>query len=159
MKEQEIPFIKNNFIKKDDVYIAKNNFFITTYYIDFKTHLLFSKGFKTDFCSAPGVIKNKLMPSLLLYHDEWLIHDFLYTHNKINVKMLQLKKTLNLTLTRKQIDLKLRSDLRKKKMSKFKSNLVYFFVRVFGKRHFLKDTENKKYISSAANIQTAVSHL
>lgn len=157
MKEQEIPFIKNNFIKKDDVYIAKNNFFITTYYIDFKTHLLFSKGFKTDFCSAPGVIKNKLMPSLLLYHDEWLIHDFLYTSNRINVKLLN--KTVNIYLTRKQIDLKLRSDLKEKKMNKFKRNLVYFFVRVFGKSHFLKDTENKKYISSAAKITTAINHL
>lgn len=157
MKEQEIPFIKNNFIKKDDVYIAKNNFFITTCYDDLKTHLLYSKGFKTDFCSAPGVIKNKLMPSLLLYHDEWLIHDFLYTSNKINVKLLN--KTVNIYLTRKQIDLKLRSDLKEKKMNKFKRNLVYFFVRVFGKSHFLKDTENKKYISSAAKITTAISHL
>lgn len=157
MKEQEITFIKNNFIKKDDVYIAKNNFFITTYYNDLKTYLLYSKGFKTDFCSAPGVIKNKLMPSLLLYHDEWLIHDFLYTSNKIKIDLLN--KTLNITLTRKQIDLKLRSDLEKKKMSKFKSNLVYFFVRVFGKKHFLKDTENKKYISSAAKITTAITHL
>lgn len=157
MKEQEIPFIKNNFVKKDDVYIAKNNFFITTNYIDFKTHLLFSKGFKTDFCSAPGVIKNKLMPSLLSFYDEWLIHDFLYTSNRINVKLLN--KTVNIYLTRKQIDLKLRSDLKEKKMSKIKRNLVYFFVRVFGKRHFLKDTENKKYISSAANIQTAINHL
>lgn len=157
MKEQEIPFIKNNFVKKDDVYIAKNNFFITTNYIDFKTHLLFSKGFKTDFCSAPGVIKNKLMPSLLSFYDEWLIHDFLYTSNRINVKLLN--KTVNITLTRKQIDLKLRSDLEKKKMNKFKRNLVYFFVRVFGKKHFLKDTENKKYVSSAAKITTAISHL
>lgn len=157
MKEQEIPFIKNNFVKKDDVYILKYNTFITTYYNDLKTHLLFSKGFKTDFCSAPGVIKNKLMPSLLLYHDEWLIHDFLYTHNKIKVNLLN--KTLNLTLTRKQIDLKLRSDLKEKKMGKIKRNLVYSFVRVFGKRHFLKDTENKKYISSTANIQTAINHL
>lgn len=157
MKEQEIPFIKNNFIKKDDVYISKNNFFITTYYNDLKTHLLFSKGFKTDFCSAPGVIKNKLMPSLLLYHDEWLIHDFLYTHNKILVKLSN--KTSLVTLTREQIDLKLRSDLEKKKMSKIKRNLVYFFVRVFGKRHFLKDTKNKKYVSSTPNIQTAINHL
>ena len=157
MKEQEILFIKENFIKKDDVYIAQNNFFITTYYNDLKTHLLFSKGFKTDFCSAPGVIKNKLMPSLLLYHDEWLIHDFLYTHNKIKVNLLN--KTLNLTLTRKQIDLKLRSDLKEKKMGKIKRNLVYGFVRVFGKSHFLKDTENKKYISSAAKITTAINHL
>ncbi len=157
MKEQEIPFIKNNFVKKDDVYIAKNNFFITTNYIDFKTHLLFSKGFKTDFCSAPGVIKNKLMPSLLSFYDEWLIHDFLYTSNRINVKLLN--KTVNITLTRKQIDLKLRSDLKEKKMSRIKRNLVYAFVRVFGKSHFLKDTENKKYISSAAKITTAISHL
>lgn len=157
MKEQEIPFIKYNFIKKDDVYIAKNNFFIMTFYNDLKTYLLYSKGFKTDFCSAPSVIKNKLIPSLLLYHDEWLIHDFLYTHNKIKVKLLN--KTVNIKLSRKQIDLKLRSDLEKKKMSKIKRNLVYFFVRVFGKRHFLKDTENKKYISSAANTQTAINHL
>lgn len=157
MKEQEIPFIKNNFIKKDDVYIAKNNFFIMTYHNDLKTYLLFSKGFKTDFCSAPSVIKNKLIPSLLLYHDEWLIHDFLYTHNKIKVKLLN--KTVNIKLSRKQIDLKLRSDLEKKKMGKIKRNLVYFFVRVFGKSHFLKDTENKKYISSTPNTQTAVSHL
>ena len=157
MKEQEIPFIKYNFIKKDDVYIAKNNFFIMTFYNDLKTYLLYSKGFKTDFCSAPNVIKNKLIPSLLLYHDEWLIHDFLYTHNKIKVKLLN--KTVNIKLSRKQIDLKLRSDLEKKKMSKIKRNLVYFFVRVFGKRHFLKDTENKKYISSAANTQTAINHL
>ena len=157
MKEQEIPFIKNNFIKKDDVYIAKNNFFITTLYNGLKTHLLFSKGFKTDFCSAPGIIKNKLIPSLLLYHDEWLIHDFLYTDNKIKVKLLN--KIVNITLTREQLDLKLRSDLEKKKMGKFKRNLVYFFVRVFGKRHFLKDTENRKYISSAAKITTAINFL
>ena len=157
MKEQEILFIKENFIKKDDVYIAQNNFFITTYYNDLKTHLLFSKGFKTDFCSAPGVVKNKMIPSLLLYHDEWLIHDFLYTSNQIKVKLLN--KTINITLTREQIDLKLRRDLEKKNMSKIKRNLVYFFVRVFGKRHFLKDTENKKYISSAAKITTAINHL
>lgn len=157
MKEQEIPFIKGSFIKKDDVYIAKNNFFIMTFYNELKTYLLFSKGFKTDFCSAPGVIKNKLIPSLLLYHNEWLIHDFLYTHNKIKVKSLN--KTVRITLSRKQIDLKLRNDLKKKKMSKIKRNLVYFFVRVFGKRHFLKDTENKKYISSTPNIQTAINHL
>lgn len=157
MKEQEIPFIKNNFIKKDDVYIAKNNFFITTYYNDLKTHILFSKGFKTDFCSAPGVVKNKLMPSLLSFYDEWLIHDFLYTSNKIRVELMN--KIVVITLTRKQIDLKLRSDLEKKKMSKIKRNLVYFFVRVFGKSHFLKDTENKKYISSAAKITTAINHL
>lgn len=157
MKEQEIPFIKNNFIKKDDAYIAKNNFFIMTYHNDLKTYLLFSKGFKTDFCSAPGVIKNKLIPSLLLYYNEWLIHDFLYTHNKIKVKLLN--KTVNITLSRKQIDLKLRNDLKDKKMNRFKRNLVYCFVRVFGKSHFLKDTENKKYISSTPNTQTAVSHL
>ena len=155
MKEQEITFIKNNFIKKDDVYIVKNNFFITTCYNDLKTHLLFSKGFKTDFCSAPGVIKNKLIPSLLLFYDEWLIHDFLYTDNKIKV----LNKTMNVTLTRKQIDLKLRNDLKEKNMSRIKRNLVYGFVRVFGKSHFLKDTENKKYISSAAKITTAINHL
>ena len=103
------------------------------------------------------MIKNKLVPSLLSFYDEWLIHDFLYTDNKIKVNLLN--KTFNITLTREEIDLKLRNDLEKKKMSKIKRNLVYFFVRVFGKRHFLKDTENKKYISSTPNTQTAVNHL
>lgn len=113
---QKIPWSKN--------FITKSEFFwLVDYDHEFSEKIIVPKNFVTDFGSIPRF--------LWIFFDKtrfvsYILHDFLYS------------KKYCWNLNRKESDKILKEALKVEWMGFFKRNLVYFWVRLFGKKFFRK---------------------
>ena len=98
-------------------------------YTNNKYEITVKKEYSTDGASIPKIfwsILSSPFDGALVYGA--IIHDGLYT---------------KMTLPRKECDKLLKEMAIEKGYNKFKINLIYYVIRLFGKTHWKKDTTNK----------------
>jgi len=106
-------------------WVLKRSF--SFYYLDPKKKLLtknviIPEGFITDFASTPRLLYS-IFPPIGIYNKATIIHDFLYS-------------SLSTNLTRKESDKFFLQSMEVLKVKKWKRNLMYLSVRIFGKKKF-----------------------
>ena len=88
-----------------------------------RTTIVVPEGFVTDFASTPRLLY-PIFPPIGIYNKAAMVHDFLYS------------KECPIAIKRAQADLFFLQAMVVLKVPKWKRELMYFAVKLFGKSHF-----------------------